>query len=156
MKKLYLSALVILTTLGLTGCGTATQNVKVADVSAPIAASKAIIELHRPSSPFGMVRGIDVYDNGKLIGTIKNDTKLVWEREASKMCLTRGKQWEQYAFINLASMLEDPTNPNCFKVKEGQVNRFKFDYLKGMFFSEDDWNALIDKEKKEAEEIVEE
>lgn len=134
----------------LVGCGSATQNVRVADVNAPIPLGKSIVELHRTPNFYGGGRGLDIYDNGKLIGDIRNDTKLIWERDSNNvMCLNTEQTFEKYIVNPLLTMLLDPQEPNCFRVIDGQLNQYKYDYVKGLVFTQEEYVKLLKKEKIE-------
>jgi len=147
MKKVVLRSFAILSVVGLYGCGSATQNVRVADVSAQIPQDKAIVVLHRTPTYYGAARGVDIYDNGKLIGDIRRDTKLIWERDPSTtMCLNIDHPLEKYLVNPLIAMVLDHDKPNCFKVQPGKVNKYEFDYTKGLIFTEEEWINLQEQE----------
>lgn len=142
MKTLLLATIIASATL--TGCSsTPTQYVALPDVSAPISDDKAIIELHRTSSIVGAAVGNDIYDNDSKIGIIRNDTKLLWERDANKvLCLTRDKLGDNTMdyFVNpLITAFAEPAHPECFKLQGGKINKFKLVLSEGRFIDEETW-----------------
>ncbi|MDG4812288.1 hypothetical protein P8629_04650 [Hydrogenovibrio sp. 3SP14C1] len=149
MKKIIIMCFALLSISALYGCS-ATQNVRVADVNAKIPDGKAIVVLYRESSMVGGLRGANIYDNGKLIGDIKSGTKLVWERDANKiMCLNKEQTLEKYMGNPLlTAMIDSSEKPNCFKTVAGKVNQFQYDYLKGMFFTKEQWEKLQEENQK--------
>jgi hypothetical protein len=122
----------------ISGCASVTQHVPIADITAPIPSGKAIIELHRTSSMIGGARGADIYDNKVLIGDIGNGTKLIWERDSnSYMCLSIDQSLPLFLVNPLLILaLEGPKHPDCFKIEEGKVNKFIYNYPAGTFHYE--------------------
>jgi hypothetical protein len=153
MKKNYFGLVATVIVATVSGCSS-NQKMPIANVEAEIAPNRAVIELHRTHGYLGAVRGVDVYDNGKLVGEIANDSKLIWEREAdTKMCLNREQSSPVDLLVNpLIIMLSDPNKPDCFKVDPGKVNKFKFDYMKGLFFTQQSWEQLMEKEMQDLRE----
>jgi hypothetical protein len=73
------------------------------------------------------------------------------------MCLSKEQTLEKYMMNPLITiMLEPDEKPNCFRIKAGQVNRFKFDYVKGIMLTDSEWFKSQEKEKEEVENTSEE
>jgi hypothetical protein len=137
MKK-TLIILFIAANAALVGCtSTSVQHVSKPDLSVPIPEDKAVVELHRPSSMVGAVRGADIYDNNMLIGNLKNGSSLLWGRgDGTLMCLSV-EQFLEKAMGSMILLVQETKNPNCLKVEAGKVNKVEFNYIRGTF-------ALID------------
>ncbi len=118
----------------LTGCGSTVQYVEEPDTNATIPEGKAIVQLYRVSSIVGAARGSDIYDGELLIGDIKSDGKLTWERDANRLLCIGVKTFNDTLLnFSLVGAFAESKHPHCFEMKESMVNLIEFDFPNGTF-----------------------
>jgi len=117
----------------ISGCSV-TQYVPVANTTDTIPEGKAIVQLRRPSTMVGAIRGADIYDGELLIGDVKSGGKLTWKRDANRLlCLSVHQIDDTLASYTLLGALIESKHPHCFEIKEGIINLVEFDYPNGTF-----------------------
>lgn len=124
-------SLALMLIIGLAGCGSSIQHVKVPDIHKPINNDESIIQLKRVDHFMGAARKPDVVANDKFIGEIANDDELVWSTKANTFeCISLDHGSNLLDILATGIKLDStPFAYKCFFTKPKEILSLNFDFM---------------------------